>query len=176
VVRYEYDALGRLLRRIANPGTAGEEVTVNYWLGLSKLAEEHWGDEAGRDGVIFRPDEELHATPEQAGWGAVSWQSQPNAAIAYTTDTLRGKVTRIWATDQTSARYIIGDRPEEPDFFLTRRREEGDGKKAEDRKAFGCPRTVPRGMIGLRGANSSFATSRLRVREKNGSSGRSPMM
>ena len=116
-MRYEYDALGRLLRRIANPGTACEEVTVNYWLGLSKLTEERWGDEAGRDGVIFRPDEELHATPESAGWGPVSWQQQPNAAIAYTTDTLRGKVTRIWTTDQTPARYIIGDRPGESDFF-----------------------------------------------------------
>ncbi len=68
---------------------------------------EHAQDEAGRGEVIFRPDGELHATPEQAGWGPVSWQSQPNAAISYTTDTLRGKVTRIWTTDQTQARYIV---------------------------------------------------------------------
>jgi hypothetical protein len=53
-VNYTYDAQGRLLKR--TKGTGGSELTtINYWLGLNKIAEERWGGEVGKSYQVFRP-------------------------------------------------------------------------------------------------------------------------
>ena len=67
---YKYDAQGRMLHRTKEPASTNLR-TVNYWLGLNKIAEERWDTEAGNDDPIDRPDNEATSNPSDAGWDIV---------------------------------------------------------------------------------------------------------
>jgi RHS repeat-associated protein len=114
-VNTTYDAGGRLLKR-----TQGSEKTTNYWLGLNKIAEERWGDEAGADDPVFRPSAEAHgdnldnepsAEPETDGWGF--YQDTGNGDAEYKTDSERGRVLHLSTTDSgdLDGKFIVGDFP-----------------------------------------------------------------
>jgi RHS repeat-associated protein len=114
-VTYQYDAAGRLLKRTEAPSGV-DTTTVNYWVGLNRVAEEEWAPDSatygGRALAVARPDEETAATPAAAGW--MRWSNE-NGAMTYETDAERGKVLKL--TDENgesipySSNYLIGDRP-----------------------------------------------------------------
>ncbi|MRR30368.1 RHS repeat protein, partial [bacterium] len=97
-VNYDYDTMGRLLRR-----TKANETTVNYWLGLNKIAEERWSTESGKSLEIFRPDIEESANPAMNGWGVLNGGSETLECI---NDSSRGWITHMVGN---GASFIIGD-------------------------------------------------------------------
>ncbi len=101
-VGYDYDAMGRLLRR-AKASAAGTSTTLNYWLGLNKLAEERIVDDGST--AVVRPDSESSVNPDVNGWAfydtVFGWWE-------YDTDAVRGNVLAVHA--ENAANYVvIGD-------------------------------------------------------------------
>jgi len=62
-VNYDYDAGERLVRR-----TKDTEVTMSYWLGLNKIAEER---DSGAAAAVVRPDSEADWDSTANGWAAL---------------------------------------------------------------------------------------------------------
>ena len=80
--------------------SSAEATTVNYWLGLNKIAEERWGAEGGKDDPLVRAGTEASAEPESDGW-AIMTSGGGNRDMAYATDAARGKVLHL-TTDSTN--------------------------------------------------------------------------
>ncbi len=101
-VGYDYDAMGRLLRR-AKASAAGTSTTLNYWLGLNKLAEERIVDDGST--AVVRPDSEA-SYPEANGWGFydIGW----DFTLQYDEDSVRGQVLTLAAIGG-AASMIVGD-------------------------------------------------------------------
>lgn len=104
-VNYTYDAGGRLLKRTSSSGGT----TVNYWLGLNKIAEEKWEGSSDDNGV-FRPDDEIYATPQEAGW-YIFRSAAGGGSMDYVTDSSRGKVLHLnsGSAAANSGVFMIGD-------------------------------------------------------------------
>jgi hypothetical protein len=78
-------------------------VTLTYWLGLSKIAEEKVP--AGAVAMVTRPDSESSGSPATNGWAvAQSWGS-----LGYVTDANRGNVLRLTPDGSGRAAAILGD-------------------------------------------------------------------
>ena len=110
IVSYDYDALGRLLRR-----TKESDVRLNYWLGLNRLAEEELDSAADCSVAPNFLDTERRLISVGGGESIPSeWGELEDASIAtvsFVTDANRGNVTRL-AVDPSDTRpglMIHGD-------------------------------------------------------------------
>ena len=103
----------RLLKQFKDaPGTANDEVTFYYWLGLNRIAEETVTG-GGAVTATFRPDLEAGATPASNGW----YKLDPLDIMAYVTDAQRGKALSVErkGTGVLSGIFINGDTPDDTD-------------------------------------------------------------
>ena len=89
-VNYDYDAMGRLVKRSATTGGA-TQITANYWLGLNKLAEERWIDSNGGK-TVFSPDSESAADPAGNGW--IIFRSVNGGTLEYVNDAVTAEPAR----------------------------------------------------------------------------------
>jgi RHS repeat-associated protein len=117
-VFYDYDALGRLVRKRRDLGAAGpdadDETTFYYWQGLNRIAEETVIGSGAGIGETFRPDDESGETPEENGW----FKFDPDDTMFYNLgDPERGKVLHLERTGTqalASGFFINGDDPNMP--------------------------------------------------------------